>query len=46
LAWLVSGSETLPAAGLGGGVLLDLAGVWQWLRRIDQAAKRLRSAAA
>ena len=46
LAWLVSGSETVLAAGLGGGVLLGLAGVWQLLRRIDQVAKRLRSAAA
>jgi hypothetical protein len=42
----VSGSETVLAAGLGGGVLLGLAGVWQLPRRIDQAAKRLRRAAA
>jgi len=46
LARLVSGSETVLAAGLGCGVLLGLAGVWQLLRRIDQAAKRLRSKAA
>jgi hypothetical protein len=45
LAWLVSGSETVLATGLGGGVLLGLAGVWQLLRRIDQAAMRLRSEA-
>ena len=46
LAWLVSGSETVLAAGLGCGVLLGLAGVWQLLRRIDQAAMRLRSETA
>ena len=44
LAWLVSGSEAVLAAGLGGGVLIGLAGVWQLLRRIDQAGKRLRTA--
>jgi hypothetical protein len=45
LAWLVSGSETVLAAGLGGGVLLGLGGVWKLLRRLDQAAQRLRSEA-
>ncbi|MEI6178133.1 MAG: hypothetical protein WCS43_14665 [Verrucomicrobiota bacterium] len=42
LAWLVSGSDAVLAAGLGGGVLLGLAGVWQLLGRLDHAAKRLR----
>jgi hypothetical protein len=46
LAWLVSGSEAALAIGAGGGVLLGLAGVWQLLRRLDQAAKRLRRTAA
>ena len=42
LGWLVSGSGTVLAAGLGGGVLLGLAGVWQLLGRLDQATRRLR----
>lgn len=42
LAWLLSGSETVLAAGLGGGALIGLAGVWQLLHRLDQAAKGLR----
>ncbi len=42
LAWLVSGNETLLATGLGGGLLLGLAGVWQLLHRLDRAAKALR----
>lgn len=46
LGWLVSGSGTVLAAGIGGGVLLGLAGVWQLLGRLDQAAKRLRCDAA
>ena len=46
LAWLVSGSGTFLAAGLGCGMLLGLAGVWQLLGRLDQAAGRLRSEAA
>ena len=46
LAWLVSGSESVLAAGLGCGMLLGLAGVWQLLHRLDQAAMRLRSEAA
>jgi hypothetical protein len=46
LAWLVSGSGAVLAAGFGGGLLLGLAGVWQLLRRIDRAARRLRREAA
>jgi hypothetical protein len=46
LAWLVSGSSTVLAAGLGGGLLLGLAGVWQLLRRLDRAVKQLRSTAS
>jgi len=46
MAWLVTGSETVLAAALGGAVLLGLAGVWQLLGRIDRAAKRLRGEAA
>ncbi len=42
LAWLVSGSETVLAGGLGGGLLLGLAGAWQLLQRLDRAAKCLR----
>ena len=44
LAWLVSGSGTVLAVGLGGGLLLGLAGVTQLLRRIDQTTERLRTA--
>ena len=43
LAWLVSGSETILTLGLGSGLLLGLAGVWQLLRRLDQTVKQLRS---
>jgi hypothetical protein len=42
LGWLVSGSETVLAVGLGGGLLLGLAGVWQLLQRLDRTAKCLR----
>ena len=42
LAWLVSGSETILTIGLGGGLLLGLAGVWQLLHRLDQTVKQLR----
>ena len=42
LAWLVSGSETVLAVGLGGGLLLGLASLWQLLHRLDRAAKGLR----
>lgn len=44
LAWLLSGSEAVLTLGLGGGLLLGLAGVWQLLRRLDQTAKQLRRA--
>ena len=46
LGWLVSGNGTVLAAGLVGAVLLGLAGVWQLLGRLDQAARRLRGDAA
>jgi hypothetical protein len=42
LVWLVSGSEVVLAFGLGGGLLLGLAGVWHLLRRIDSTVKQLR----
>jgi hypothetical protein len=42
LAWLVSGSETALLLGLGGGLLLGLAGVWQLLRQLDRAVEQLR----
>ena len=44
LAWLLSGSEAVLTLGLGGGLLLGLAGVWQLLRRLDQTAIQLRRA--
>jgi hypothetical protein len=43
LVWLVSGSETMLALGLGGGLLLGLAGVWHLLRRLEHATEQLRS---
>ena len=43
LAWLVTGSEIILTLGLGGGMLLGLAGVWHLLRQLDRAAKQLRS---
>lgn len=42
MTWLVSGSETILTFGLGGGLLLGLAGVWHLLRQLDRAAKQLR----
>jgi len=42
LVWLLSGSETILTLGLGGGLLLGLAGVWHLLRQLDRAAKQLR----
>ncbi len=42
LAWLVSGSEFVFALGIGGGLLLGLAGVWQLLRQFDRATSHLR----
>jgi hypothetical protein len=40
--WLFSGSETLLAMGLGGSILLGLAGVWHLLQRLDRTAGQLR----
>jgi hypothetical protein len=42
LAWLVSGSEAILTLGLGSGLILGLAGVWQLLRRLDLTARQLR----
>ena len=42
LAWLVSGSEVILTLGLGGGLVLGLAGVWHLLRQLDRAANQLR----
>jgi hypothetical protein len=42
LAWLVSGSEVILTLGLGSGLLLGLAGVWQLLRRLDRTVNQLR----
>ena len=42
LAWLVSGSEVVLTLGVGGGLLLGLAGVWHLLRQLDRAVKQLR----
>jgi hypothetical protein len=44
LAWLVSGSDIILALGVGGGLLLGLAGVWHLLRLLDLAVKQLRDA--
>ncbi|HSP41492.1 MAG TPA: hypothetical protein VLO11_01355 [Luteolibacter sp.] len=41
-AWLIRGSDTLLATGLGGGILLGLAGVWHLLHRLDRAVGQLR----
>lgn len=42
LAWLVSSSEIILALGVGGGLLLGLAGVWNLLRQLDRTVKQLR----
>ena len=42
LAWLVSGSEIIVTLGLGGALLLGLAGVWHLLHQIDRATRQLR----
>ena len=42
LLWLVSGSQVILALGLGSGLLLGLAGVWQLLRKLDRAIHQLR----
>lgn len=46
LVWLISGSTTLLAAGLLGGLLLGLAGVWHILLRMNQTAESLRATTA
>ena len=43
LVWLVSGSTTLLAIGLLGGLALGLAGVWHILLRMDQAVQQLKA---
>lgn len=40
--WLLSGSEAMLTLGLGGGLLLGLAGVWQLLRKLEHAGRKLR----
>ena len=42
LVWLISGSEVILTLGLGGGLLLGLAGVWHLLRQLDRASNQLR----
>jgi hypothetical protein len=42
LVWLVSGSEVILTLGIGSGLVLGLAGVWQLLRLLDRAAGQLR----
>ena len=42
LAWLVSGSEVVLTLGVGGGLLLGLAGVWHLMRQLDRTVKQLR----
>jgi hypothetical protein len=42
MVWLIWGSETLLAIGLGGGILMGLAGVWHLLHRLDRAVGQLR----
>ena len=42
LAWLVSGSDVILTLGVGGGLLLGLAGVLQLLRLLERAVKQLR----
>ena len=42
LVWLVTGSDVILTLGLGGGLLLGLAGVWHLLRQLDRAVKQLR----
>ena len=41
LVWLVSGSEVILTLGLGSGLVLGLAGVWQLLRLLDRAVGNL-----
>jgi hypothetical protein len=44
LAWLVSGSDVVLTLGVGGGLLLGLAGVWHLLRQLDRTVNKLRPA--
>lgn len=41
LVWLMSGSEVILVLGLGGGLLLGLAGVWHLLRQLERVARQL-----
>ena len=41
LAWLLSGSGSVLATGLGGGIALGTVATWLLVRRLDLAAKRL-----
>jgi len=43
LVWLISGSEIILKLGVGGGLLLGVAGVWQLLQRLDRTVKELKS---
>ena len=42
LFWLIWGSESLLAVGLGSGIALGLAGVWLLIQRLDRAVGQLR----
>ena len=42
LVWLVSGSDVVLTLGVGGGLLLGLAGVWYLLRQLDRTVNKLR----
>jgi hypothetical protein len=42
LVWLISGSDVVLALGVGGGLLLGLAGVCHLLRQLDRAVNHLR----
>ncbi len=43
LSWLVSGSEVILVLGLGGGLMLGLAGIWHLLRQLERVAGQLRN---
>ncbi len=42
LTWLVSGSGVILVLGLGGGLVLGLAGVWHLLRQLERVTSQLR----
>lgn len=42
LVWLIRGGDTLLAIGVGGSIVLALAGVRQLSHRIDRATRQLR----